>query len=256
MTIGSTLAGKVALVTGASRGIGAAIAERLARDGATVAINYRANVNDANALAGEIVDAGGQALTLQADLTRRTENHRLVDEVVGQCGGLDILVNNAGVDAFAGLNDIDEAHVESLMSLNFNAAIYAAQRAVEAFEAKDPPSGGRIINISSIIVRTPQPQRSIYAASKAALEAATVAWAAELGPRGITVNTVAPGSIDTDMTRARFVGELREKIVAATPMGRLGRPTDIGGVVSFLASDDAAWITGQIIAVDGGRMDM
>lgn len=255
--MGNTLAGKVALVTGGSRGIGAAIAERLARNGAIVAINYRADVDSATTLAGEIVDAGGHALTIQADLTKRVENHRLVDEVVDRCGGLDILVNNAGVDAFARLSEIDEAHVESLMSLNFNAAIYSTQHAVEAFATKDRSSGGaRVINISSIIARTPQPQRSIYAASKAALEAATVAWAAELGPSGITVNAVAPGSIDTDMTRARFVGELRQKIIASTPMGKLGQPTDIANLVSFLASDDAGWITGQIMAVDGGRMDM
>ena len=246
------LGGKVALVTGGSRGIGAAIATRLARDGASVVVNYIRSREAAQALVTDIEAGGGRALAFKADITRREELDELFNAAMGVHGRLDILVNNAGDDAFAAIAQIDEAHIDALFDLNLKAAIFAAQRAAACFGE----GGGRIVNISSIIARTPQAERGIYSASKAALEAVTVAFAAELGPRGITVNAVAPGSTETDLIRDRMVGAVRDAVVAKTPMGRLGQPDDIAGLVAFLASDEASWITGQVIAADGGRMDM
>jgi len=246
------LAGKAALVTGGSRGIGAAIAARLAQDGASVVINYVRSRQAAQALVADIESAGGQALAIRADITRRDELEQLFKEAMDVYGRLDVLVNNAGDDAFAALARIDEAHIDALFDLNLKAAIFAAQRAAECFGE----DGGRIINISSIIARTPQAERSIYSASKAALEAVTVAFAAELGPHGVTVNAVAPGSTETDLTRDRIVGAVRDAVVANTPLGRLGQPEDIAALVAFLASEEGAWITGQVIAADGGRNDL
>jgi 3-oxoacyl-[acyl-carrier protein] reductase len=244
--------GKVALITGASRGIGAASARRLARDGFWVAVNYVTNRQAADAVVGEIETAGGRAFALQADVASRGDRRRMFEAVIEACGRLDVLVNNAGAEAFASLAEIDQDHVASLMGVNFDAVLFACQQAARLMDR----AGGRIINITSIGARTPQPGRAVYCASKAAVEAITVAFAAELGPSGITVNAVAPGSTETDMTRRRMVGAVRDAIVANTPLGRLGRPEDIAGLVAFLASDEAAWITGEVLAADGGRMDM
>ena len=227
---------RVALITGASRGIGAAITSRLAQSGATVVVNYSRSAHAAEALVSELRAAGTEALAVRADITQRDQLEGLFDATLGAFGRLDILVNNAGDDAFASLAEIDEAHIDRLFDLNLKAAIFACQRAAALFGDQ----GGHIINISSIIARTPQPQRAIYSASKAALEAITVAFAAELGPRAITVNAVAPGSTETDLTRARMVGAVRDAIVAKTPLGRLGQPEDIAGLVAFLAGEDAA----------------
>jgi 3-oxoacyl-[acyl-carrier protein] reductase len=244
--------GKVALITGASRGIGAASARRLARDGFWVAVNYVTNRHAADAVVGEIETAGGRAFALQADVASRDDRRRMFEAVIEACGRLDVLVNNAGADAFASLAEIDEDHLASLMGVNFEAVLFACQQAARLMDR----AGGRIINITSIVARTPQPNRAVYGASKAAVEAITASFAAELGPRGITVNAVAPGSTETDMTRRRMVGAVRDAIVANTPLGRLGQPEDIAGLVAFLASDEAAWITGEVIAADGGRMDV
>lgn len=251
-TSGEKRGGKVALITGASRGIGAAAARRMARDGVAIAVNYVANSQAADGVVADIAAAGGDAVAVQADVADRDQRERLFDAVMAEYGRLDILVNNAGADAFASLAEIDQAHIDMLMTINVDAAIFACQRAAQLMG----PEGGRIINISSIITRTPQPNRAIYGASKAALEAITESFAAELGPRRITVNAVRPGSTETDMTRERIAGAVREAVEAKTPLGRLGQPEDIAGIIAFLASDDAAWITGEIIAADGGRLDM
>ena len=200
----------------------------------------------------EIEAAGGTATALGADVADLAELDLLFDRTIAWAGRLDILVNNAGLHIFGRLEEIDADHVDRQMDLNFKSALFACQRAAALMAGP----GGRIVNISSIIARTPQAGRSIYAASKAALEALTVALAAELGPRGITVNAVSPGSTDTDMTRPYMVGAMRERALAGTPMGRLGAPEDIAAAVAFLASVEAGWITGEVLAVDGGRMDM
>ena len=235
-------------MTGGSRGIGAAIARRLAADGIAIIVNHRDSGTAAAAVVADIAASGGRARTIQADVAIPHELGGLFDEA----GPVDILVNNAGLHMFGTLAEIDRAHVERHMALNFTAALFACQRAAASMTGPD----GRIVNISSIIARTPQPGRSIYAASKAALEALTIALAAELGPRGITVNAVSPGSTDTDMTRPYMVGATRDRAIAGTPIGRLGAPADVAAAVAFLAAPEAGFITGEILAVDGGRMDM
>jgi 3-oxoacyl-[acyl-carrier protein] reductase len=249
----NSLEGKVALVTGAARGIGAAIAERLAADGASVAINYATSKEDAEALAERIRGNGGKAKAIQADIGNPSQAKAFVDAAVKEFGRLDILVNNAGKFHIGPIGTVDEADVRSLFAVNVDGPIFATQAAASYFSTE----GGRVINVSSIAATHPLPGLSVYSATKAALEALTRVWAAELGPRGVTVNAVAPGAVDTAMLKAatpRMGGEEAVKgIVARTPLGRLGTTSDVADVVAFLASPDARWVTGQVVEVSGGR---
>ena len=246
------LTGKVAVVTGASKGIGAAIAERLAADGASVAINYATSKEDAEALAERIRGNGGKAKAIQADIGNPSQAKAFVDAAVKEFGRLDILVNNAGKFHISPIGTVDEADVRSLFAVNVDGPIFATQAAASYFSTE----GGRVINVSSIAATHPLPGLSVYSATKAALDALTRVWAAELGPRGVTVNAVAPGAVDTAMLKAatpRMGGEEAVKgMVARTPLGRLGTTSDVADVVAFLASPDARWVTGQVVEVSGG----
>jgi 3-oxoacyl-[acyl-carrier protein] reductase len=241
------LAGKVALVTGASRGIGRATAERLSRDGATVVVNYANSAAKAEEVVAALVAAGGQAVAVQADMRQPADIHRLFEQTLAQFGRLDILVNNAGVADPGPLDSSDEALYAQVFDLNVRGVLLATQEAARRFGQE----GGRIINLSSVLSRRPVPGGALYGASKAALNSLTQSWAAELGPRGITVNAVGPGLTETDMAAA-LPPEVQQDAINHTALGRLGRPDEIADVVAFLAGHDARWITGQTIYVDGG----
>ena len=243
------LEGKVALVTGSGRGIGAAIAERLAADGAVIALNYSKSASEAEAVAERIRKNGGQAKVFKADVSDPRDAKSLVNRTVEELGRLDILVNNAGTTDFAPLEAITEDAVRSQFGVNVNGPIFVLQAAAARF----PKEAGRVINVSSLASRHSPGGASVYAATKSALEALTRSWAAELGPKGITVNAVAPGPIETDMLRQAGLNEqVRQGLIARTPLGRIGSPSDVADVVAFLASHDARWITGQVLETAGG----
>jgi 3-oxoacyl-[acyl-carrier protein] reductase len=242
------LDGRVAIVTGGSRGIGAATARKLAADGARVVVNYARGAEAAEAVVQEIRTAGGEAMAVQADVSDRAQVARLVEDTVERYGWLDVLVNNAGVIDGAPLGNITDDHVERQFAVNVRGALYATQAAVPAFGDR----GGRVVNVSSAAADAPPPGLAVYAATKAALEAITRSLAAELAPRQVTVNAVAPGVTVTDMFEAMRSPEFEARIVARTPLGRLGRPEDIAEVIAFLASEESGWVTGQVIAATGG----
>jgi 3-oxoacyl-[acyl-carrier protein] reductase len=241
------LANKVAVVTGGSRGIGAAIALRLAEEGATVALTYNKNKKAAEELAHQIKGLGGNALTFQAEVTAENEVRKLIDDVVRAAGRIDILVNNAGVFEASPIDSATLDQYTRVFDVNIKGVIATTIAALPAI-----PEGGRIINVSSGVARMTFPGASIYSASKAALDTLTRVWAQDLGARGITVNGVAPGITETDMYRAAIPEEGRGHLVGKTALGRVGQPDDIAAVVAFLASDDGRWVTGQTIGVDGG----
>jgi 3-oxoacyl-[acyl-carrier protein] reductase len=243
------LANKVAIVTGASRGIGAAIARRLGADGAKVVINYAASAEQAERVASEIRYAGGQAVTAKADLSDPAQIPELFETARLAYGRLDILVNNAGTAILSQpLEQVDIGQYATQFDLNVRGLILTTQAALAAIG----DDGGRIINITSGITRSPSAGSSLYSATKAAVEMLTKCWAKELGSRGITVNAVAPGTTDTDLLRSSMTPELATMLVQATPLGRLGRPEDIADVVAFIASEESRWITGEIIGATGG----
>lgn len=243
------LAGKVALVTGGSRGIGAEIALRLAEEGATVAISYNNNKGPAEAVVAKIAKLGGGALAFKADASSEKESQKLIDDVIKTTGRIDILVNNAGVFESAPLENINLDHVERVFGVNVKGVI-----ATTAAALKKIPDGGRIINISSVsaVAKGSMIGASVYSASKAALDTLTRIWAQELGSRKITVNGVAPGTTATDMYNQAMPEEAKKAYIVKTALGRVGEPDDIAAVVAFLASDDGRWITGQTIITDGG----
>jgi 3-oxoacyl-[acyl-carrier protein] reductase len=238
---------KVAIVTGGSRGIGAAICKRLAKDGATVVVNYSRSSAKADHIVAEIQALGGAAVAIQADMSDLGSIERLFTKSIDLHGKLDILVNNAGLSEFRAIDKIDQALFESLFNVNVRAPLFAIKSAVRSMV-----SGGRIVNITSSITKNPNPEASVYAGTKAALETITRSLAKELGSRRITVNAVGPGVVATDMMDSMMPPEWQKGIIAETPLGRLGMPEDIADVVAFLASDDARWITGEIIGVNGG----
>jgi 3-oxoacyl-[acyl-carrier protein] reductase len=241
----------VALVTGAARGIGAATAERLASEGATVAVNYSKSEQEALAVVDRIGSRGGEARVFQADLSDPDQNAAMVESVGEELGGIDILVNNVGAFAGAPLEAIDVPHVRALLLANVYGPIFATQAAVKYLAKTD--DGGRVVNVSAIASHHSLPGMSVYAATKAAVNALTRTWAQELASKRITVNAVAPGPVDTDMLRsAGFDADASRHLVSRTPLGRVGLPTDIASVIAFLASADARWITGQVIDTAGG----
>ncbi len=241
------LSGKVALVTGSSRGIGRAIAERLSRDGAAVAVNYISNASGAEETAAEIKAAGGDAIALQADVSKLEDIQRLFDQTIEHYGRLDILVNNAGIRISKNVADINEAEYDRLFAINVKGTFFACQQA-----ARRLFDDGRIINISSAVTRMVLAAYSIYAASKGAVDQITRVLAKELGGRHITVNAVAPGPVDTELFRDGKSDEQIQLMAQMAALGRVGEVQDIADAVAFLASDDARWITGQCIHVNGG----
>lgn len=242
------LNGKVAIVTGASSGIGAGIARALSAEGATVIVNYAASKDDADAVVASIADAGGTATAAQADMSKEADVVRLFEDVVSEHGKLDILVNNAGVARFEMAESLTEEAFHKQFNVNVLGYLLAIREAVRHFG----DGGGSIVNISSILSTHPSPGTSIYSATKGAVDTMTYALARELGPRGIRVNAVMPGYTNTRATEGNFAGELGERLLAETPLGRFGEPEDIAPTVVFLASDDAHWISGESIRATGG----
>lgn len=245
----ANLKGKVAIVTGASKGIGTAVAERLAKDGASVIVNYASSADGANAAVARIKAAGGKAKAVQADVSKPAEAQKLVNAAVSEFGRLDILINNAGVYEFLPLEQITEAHFDRIFGLNVRGLLFITQAAAKAFDS----AGGSVVNISSMASTLTIPNGSVYGATKAAVDSMTRNLAAELGPRKIFVNSVLPGPVETEGTQAMENFEFfRTMVLPRTPLGRIGQPQDIASVVSFLVSEDAGWITGQIIPAAGG----
>ena len=238
---------KVALVTGASRGIGAAIATRLAADGFTVVVNYAGSEREAAALAAGIEAAGGRALTAQADVSDPAAVRRMFDAAQAAFGGIDVLVNNAGIMKLAPLGDSDDALIDGQIAINLKGSLYTMREA-----AKRVLEGGRIINLSSSVVGLYQPGYAAYAATKAGIEAATHVLAKEMRGRRITVNAVAPGPTATDLFLHGKPQSVIDQLARLAPLERLGRPEDIANAVAFLAGPDGAWINGQILRANGG----
>jgi 3-oxoacyl-[acyl-carrier protein] reductase len=245
-----SLQGKVAVVTGASKGIGAAIAKAFAAQGASVVVNYASSKAGADAVVAEIKSAGGKAVAVHGSVAKEAEVKRLFVEAHEAFGRLDILVNNAGVYQFGALEEVTEAEFHRQFDTNVLGPILATREAVKLF----PAEGGSVINISSIASEKGLPGATIYGATKGALDQVTRIHAIELAPKKIRVNTIAPGGVETEGTHtAGIIGsDMEAQMIAGTPLGRLGLPDDIADVAVFLASDASRWITGDRIRVAGG----
>jgi 3-oxoacyl-[acyl-carrier protein] reductase len=246
----SRLRHKVAIVTGASKGIGASIAKELAAEGAAVVVNYVSSKEDADRVVAEITAAGGTAITAQANMAKQAEIERLFAETKKAFGRLDILVNNAGVYEFLPLEGVTEEHFHRQFNLNVLGLILASQAAAKYFDA----AGGSIINVSSLASTMTVANASVYSATKAAVDSVTKSLAKELGGRNIRVNSINPGVVDTEGVRSvGFIeSDIRKQLESQTPLGRIGQPHDIAPAAVFLASADAAWITGETLVVAGG----
>lgn len=238
---------RVALVTGASRGIGAAIAERLAKDGFTVIVNYSRGATEAEALVQKIEQAGGQAISAQADVSDGAAVAKMFASAGQAFGGVDVLVNNAGIMTLSTIADTDDASFDRLIDINLKGTFNTLREA-----AKNLRDGGSIVNFSSSLVALNQPTYGIYTATKAAVEALSKVLTKELRGRNITVNTVAPGPTATDLFLNGKSEQLIENIAKLAPLERLGQPSDIASVVAFLAGPDGAWINGQTLRANGG----
>jgi 3-oxoacyl-[acyl-carrier protein] reductase len=244
------LAGKVAVVTGASKGIGAEIARELAEAGAAVVVNYSSSKEGADRVVADIVGKGGKAVAVKANLSQQTDIQRLFAETKKAFGSLDVLVNNAGIYEFAPLENVTAEHFHKMFDLNVLGLLFASQEAVKHF-GKD---GGSIINISSVAATAAPPTTSVYSATKAAVNAITRSLAQELGPRKIRVNSINPGMVETEGVHAAGIAEsdFRKATEAQTPLGRIGQPQDIAPAAVFLASSDSAWLTGEHLYITGG----
>jgi 3-oxoacyl-[acyl-carrier protein] reductase len=242
-----TLQDKVALVTGSSRGIGAAIARRLAQDGAKVVVNYAGNAEAAREVVAAIAGAGGEAVAIQADVSKAAEVKALFDAAIVQFGRLDILVNNAGVILYKKLADITDEEFDRLLDINVKGVFYALREAAARLA-----DGGRIVNFSSTTTRLMLPTYGAYVATKGAVEQMTRVFAKEMGARGITVNVVSPGPVNTELFTTGKSEEDIKRMGSMAALGRIGEPEDIARAVAFLASDDAGWITGQNLGANGG----
>jgi 3-oxoacyl-[acyl-carrier protein] reductase len=247
----SKLKGKVAVVTGASKGIGASIAEYLAADGASVVVNYATSKAGADAVVKKITDKGGKAIAVQGDVAKQKDITRLFAETKAAYGKLDILVNNAGVYDFGPLETVTPEGFHRLFDLNVLGLLLTTQEAVKLFGEE----GGSIINVGSVVGSMPLASASVYSATKAAVDAITISLSKELGPKKIRVNSLNPGMIDTEGVRAAGIdkSEFRTKIEAETPLGRIGQPEDIGRAAVFFASSDSGWATGQTLILAGGQ---
>jgi 3-oxoacyl-[acyl-carrier protein] reductase len=240
------LKGKVALVTGASRGIGAAIAKRLAADGARVVVNYAKSPEAAQEVVKAIKQAGGEAIAVKCDISQPSEIPAMFDEVKKAYGQLDILVNNAGVMDRRPITEVDAAHVDKHYQINVRGLLLCTVEGLKLL-----PRGGKIINVSSTITRLAIPGSSVYTSTKGAIDMITQVLASELGPRGITVNAISPGATDTDMNSGMTEEEYKQTM-QLTALGRMGTSEDIADATAFLATEDARWITGERIAASGG----
>ncbi|WP_328908274.1 glucose 1-dehydrogenase [Streptomyces sp. NBC_00234] len=244
----AVLAGKAAVVTGGSRGIGRAIVLRLARDGAQVVFNYARSRDAADEVVRQAEKEGGNVTAVQLDLAEPGAAEELMAAAERRLGGLDILVNNAATNIdVRPLAETTEAEFDRVMAVNAKSVFLTVRHA-----ARHMRDGGRIVNISTLNTVRPAPGNAPYVASKGALEQLTLVASRELGPRGITVNAVSPGATDTDLLRAANTPEGLARAVAVTPLGRLGRPEDVADVVAFLAGPDGRWLTGQIVRANGG----
>ncbi len=246
----SKLQGKTAVVTGASKGIGAGIARALAAEGASVVVNYASDRAGADKVVADIVAKGGKAVAVQGDVAKAADVKRLFRETRQAFGAADVLVNNAGVFQFMPLEDLTEEEFHRQFNINVLGTVLASQEAAKNFGNK----GGSIINLSSVVSLNPPPGSTIYSATKAAVDNITLSLAEELGPRNIRVNAIAPGPVDTEgFTTAGFAGsDFIKAAVGRTPLGRVGHAADIAAVAVFLASDDSAWLTGERLSASGG----
>ena len=246
------LEGKIAVVTGASKGIGASIAKQLATEGASVVVNYSSSQEGADRVVAEIKSQGGRAIALQANVARKADVERLFAETKKAFGRLDVLVNNAGIYEFRPLEEITEEHFQKQFGLNVLGLLFASQEAVKLMG----PEGGSIINIGSIVSTLAPPGGSVYSATKGAVDTITKSLAKELGSRKIRVNTVAPGLVETEGTQTAGIvsaeNAMRTEYEGKAPLGRIGQPKDIATVTAFLASEDASWVTGETWYVSGG----
>jgi 3-oxoacyl-[acyl-carrier protein] reductase len=244
------LDGKVAVVTGASKGIGAGIAKHLAAEGAAVVVNYASSKQDADRVVDEIAKRGGRAIAVQADVSKKAEIERLFAETRKAFGKLDILVNNAGIYEFAPLEEITEEHFHKHFDINVLGLLLTSQAALKHFG----PEGGSIINISSGASTSAPPGASVYSATKAAVDTITKSLAKELGPRKIRVNAINPGMVETEGVRAAgFIeSDFQKSFESQSALGRIGQPDDIAPAAVFLASSDAGWITGETLLIAGG----
>lgn len=244
------LAGRVAVVTGASKGIGAAIAEHLAAEGAAVVVNYASSKTGADKVVGKIVEQGGRAVAVQADVSQPADIERLFAESKQAFGKVDILVNNAGIYEFAPIEEVTPEHFHKQFNLNVLGLLLTTQEAVKHFGAE----GGSVVNVSSVAAALAPPNTAVYSATKAAVNAITKSLGQELGPRKIRVNAVNPGMIETEGTHGAGITEsdFRKQIEAQTPLGRIGQPEDIAPAVVFLASADSGWLTGETLYISGG----
>jgi 3-oxoacyl-[acyl-carrier protein] reductase len=244
------LTSQVAVVTGASKGIGAAIAKQLAAEGAAVVVNYASSKTGADKVVAEITGNGGKAIAVQGDIAKPADIKRLFDRTKKAFGQLDILVNNAGIYEMLPLEKITEEHFHKHFNLNVLGLVLTTQEALKHFG----PNGGSIINTSSVVSTLGIPGGSVYGATKAAVDAVTRSLAKELGPRKIRVNSINPGMVETEGTQSAGIieSDFRKQIEATTPLGRIGQPQDIAPAVAFLASSDSSWITGETLFISGG----
>jgi 3-oxoacyl-[acyl-carrier protein] reductase len=245
------LAGKVAVVTGASKGIGASISEHLAAEGASVVVNYASSKSGADAVVKNIADRGGNAIAVQGDVSKADDIQRLFAETKTKYGKVDILVNNAGIYEFGPLAAITPEHFHKMFDLNVLGLLLTTQAAVKLIG----PEGGSIVNISSIVGQMPVGAAPVYSATKAAVDAITVSLSLELGPKKIRVNSVNPGMVETEGLHSAGLAasDFRKTLESQTPLGRIAQPEDIAKAVVFFASDDAGWVTGQIVLLAGGQ---
>lgn len=246
----SKLKNKVAVVTGASKGIGASIAKYFAAEGAKVVVNYASGKDGADRVVKHITSNGGTAIAVQADVAKEPDILRLFEETKNAFGPPDILVNNAGIYQYAPIEEVSAASVHQHFDVNVLGPLLAIREAVKLFGDK----GGNIINISSVVSALPLATGSVYSATKAALDAITVSLSKELGVKNIRINSILPGAVETEGSHSAGVigSEFETKLVTNTPLGRMGQPEDIARVAVFLASDESAWITGEKISVSGG----
>ncbi|HWR14209.1 MAG TPA: glucose 1-dehydrogenase [Terriglobales bacterium] len=244
------LDGKVAVVTGASKGIGAEIARALASAGASVVVNYASSRTGADRVVQEITSSGGKAVAIQADVSKSDDVQRLFTETVKTFGTVDVLVNNAGIYKFDPIESVTENEFHRQFNTNVLGLILATQEAVKRFG----PDGGSVINISSVITSVTPPASAVYAGTKGAVDTITRVLAKELGPRKIRVNAINPGGVETEGAHAAGIigSDFQKHVVAETPLGRFGQPGDIAPVAVFLASPSSGWLTGEIITASGG----